>query len=141
MSYSRNDELILLLKERYALGRRTDFASPVAVSIWLCVPELSDWCLDNLKRDYERKHKEYVRLNNYSVFGDALAKKDWDVLYLAVIEELGRRKHETLHKLCQQADERRGNESDAISKPRGKGLDELIEDRRMGTGDKGKLDS
>lgn len=138
---SRNDELILIAAERYAMGRRTYIVSTVASYIRVRVPKLSDWCLGVLAQDYRDKLKEAGRLHNYGVFGAECDKKDWDALYEAINEEQGRRTNETLHELCQQADERRGDESDAISKPRGKGLDELIEDRRMGTGDKGKLDS
>ena len=92
MSYSRNDELILLVKERYALGRRTDFASPVAVSIWLCVPELSDWCLGVLAQDYRDRLAESERSHGLFGFGDDCDKRAWDALYAAVTQEIERRK-------------------------------------------------
>lgn len=141
MSYSSDDELLFIAAERYAMGRRTYIVSTVASYIRVRVPELSDWCLGVLDQDYRDKLKEAERSHGLFGFGDDCDKQAWDALYDAIIKEQGRRTNETLHELCQQAYERRGDESDAISKPRGKGLDELIEDRRMGTGDKGKLDS
>lgn len=141
MSYSNHDELIFIAAERYAMGRRTYIVSTVASYIRWRVPKLSDWCLGILVQDYTERLKESERSRGIFGFGADCDKREWDALHEAIIKEQGRRTNETLHKLCQQADERRGDESDAISKPRGKGLDELIEDRRMGTGDKGELDT
>lgn len=53
MSYSRNDELIFIAAERYAMGRRTYIVSTVAGYIRVRVPELSDWCLGVLAQDYK----------------------------------------------------------------------------------------
>lgn len=94
MSYSRDDELIMIAAERYAMGRRTYIVSTVASYIRWRVPKLSDWCLGILKQDYEDKLKEAGRLHNYGVFGDDCDKRDWDALYLAVLAEIDRRAQE-----------------------------------------------
>lgn len=94
MSYSRNDELIFIAEERYAMGRRTYIVSTVANYIRLRVPELSDWCLGVLKQDFEDKQRMHERRPDYKMLGDECDKKDWDALYLAVLEELDRRTHD-----------------------------------------------
>ena len=94
MSYSNDDELIFIAAERYAMGRRTYIVSTVASYIRVRVPELSDWCLGVLKQDHEEKSKEAGRLHNYGVFGAECDKKDWDALYLVVLDEIDRRAQE-----------------------------------------------
>lgn len=94
MSYSQNDEMIMIAAERYAMGRRTYIVSTVASYIRWRVPKLSDWCLGVLKQDFEDKQRMHERCPDYKMFGDECDKKDWDALYLAVLEELDRRTHD-----------------------------------------------
>lgn len=95
MSYSNDDEMFFIAAERYAMGRRTYIVSTVAQYIKNRVPKLSDWCLGFLKQDYEEKQREQERCPDYKMFGDECDKKDWDAMYAAVTQELGRRKHAT----------------------------------------------
>lgn len=93
--YNNHDELVLISAERYAMGRQTYIVQVVANYIRERVNMLSDWCLIVLKNDYEDKQKEAKRLNSDSVFGMDCDKREWDALYAAVTQELGRRKHAT----------------------------------------------
>ena len=70
MSYSRNDELIFIAAERYAMGRRTYIVSTVANYIRVRVPELSDWCLGVLAQDYRDRLAESERSHGLFGFGD-----------------------------------------------------------------------
>lgn len=92
---SRNFEMILLAAERYACGRMSYIVSTVEQYIENLLPELSDWCIDNLSRDLKEKEEQEARMESgkyqFSVWGMDCDKAEWMRLKAAIEAERRKR--------------------------------------------------
>lgn len=84
-------EQMIISAVRYAFGRRTYIVSATTDYVGFLLPNLSDWCLAILNRDYTENAALAERLGSYGTFGDQCDKDKWFEFAKKLRAEIDRR--------------------------------------------------